>query len=122
MPTISTGMTAILCAVLLLSCGQGERVEIGDVRADQAVDVPIKTASPARRVDDPISRAPRVAAARMRREAARAAAHAAGVLPDPMLLPAGTKLECIGHFDNSKANPNNPEQGPSQHVPWAALH
>ncbi|MSR61173.1 MAG: redoxin domain-containing protein [Planctomycetes bacterium] len=38
------------------------------------------------------------------------------VLPDPMLLPAGTKLECIGHFDNSKANPNNPD--PSKVVSW----
>jgi len=33
------------------------------------------------------------------------------LLPDPMLLPAGTKLECIGHFDNSAANPNNPDPG-----------
>lgn len=37
------------------------------------------------RTGDPIAHAPRVAAARMRREAARAAASAAGVLPDPML-------------------------------------
>jgi len=33
------------------------------------------------------------------------------LLPDPMFLPAGTKLECIGHFDNSSANPNNPDPG-----------
>jgi hypothetical protein len=38
------------------------------------------------------------------------------LLPDPLLLPAGTKLECIGHFDNSKANPNNPD--PTQSVHW----
>jgi len=38
------------------------------------------------------------------------------ILPDPLLLPAGTKLECIGHFDNSKANPNNPD--PTQAVRW----
>ncbi len=85
MTSIATGMTFFLCAVLLFSCGQSERVATGEPRADQPVDVPINTASPARRVDDPISRAPRVAAARMRREAARAAAYAAGVLPDPML-------------------------------------
>jgi hypothetical protein len=33
------------------------------------------------------------------------------ILPDPLLLPAGTELECIGHFDNSQANPNNPDPG-----------
>ena len=38
------------------------------------------------------------------------------LLPDPMFLPAGTKLECIGHFDNSSANPNNPD--PSAAVRW----
>jgi hypothetical protein len=38
------------------------------------------------------------------------------LLPDPLLLPAGTRLECIGHFDNSKANPNNPD--PSKSVRW----
>lgn len=36
--------------------------------------------------------------------------------PDPMFLPAGTKLECIGHFDNSSGNPNNPD--PSATVEW----
>jgi hypothetical protein len=29
----------------------------------------------------------------------------------PRLLPAGTRLECVGHFDNSKGNPNNPDPG-----------
>ena len=38
------------------------------------------------------------------------------ILPDPLLLPAGTKLECIGHFDNSAANPNNPD--PKATVHW----
>ena len=83
--TITTSMTAFLCAVLLLSCSQSERVQSGDVRGNQPLDVPVIHASPVRRLNDPIARAPRVAAARMRREAARAAAHAAGVLPDPML-------------------------------------
>ena len=85
MTTITTSMTAFLCAVLLLSCSPNERVQTGDVRGDQAVDAPVQIASLVRRVDDPIARAPRVAAARMRREAARVAAYAAGVLPDPML-------------------------------------
>ncbi len=35
---------------------------------------------------------------------------------DPQFLPAGTKLECIGHYDNSKKNPNNPD--PSVAVHW----
>jgi hypothetical protein len=38
------------------------------------------------------------------------------ILPDPMLLPSGTRLECIGHFDNSAANPHNPD--PSETVTW----
>lgn len=38
------------------------------------------------------------------------------LLPDPLLLPAGTKLECIGHYDNSKDNPNNPD--PTKVVRW----
>ena len=38
------------------------------------------------------------------------------ILPDPLLLPAGTRLECIGHFDNSKDNPNNPD--PTKTVRW----
>ena len=35
---------------------------------------------------------------------------------DPMFLPAGTKIECIGHFDNSSGNPNNPD--PKATVRW----
>lgn len=38
------------------------------------------------------------------------------LLPDPMFLPAGTRLECIGHFDNSSGNPNNPD--PKASVRW----
>jgi hypothetical protein len=38
------------------------------------------------------------------------------LLPDPLLLPAGTRLECIGHFDNSSANPDNPD--PAATVRW----
>jgi hypothetical protein len=33
------------------------------------------------------------------------------VFADPLPLPAGTTLECIGHFDNSAENPNNPDPG-----------
>jgi hypothetical protein len=36
--------------------------------------------------------------------------------PDPQFLPAGTKLECIGHFDNSSGNPHNPD--PKSPVRW----
>ncbi len=36
--------------------------------------------------------------------------------PDPLFLPAGTKLECVGHFDNSSQNPNNPD--PKAAVRW----
>lgn len=38
------------------------------------------------------------------------------VLPDPLLLPSGTTLECIGHYDNSAGNPNNPD--PTKVVRW----
>ena len=31
------------------------------------------------------------------------------LLRDPLFLPGGTRLECIGHFDNSATNPNNPD-------------
>src|SRR5262245_3695735 len=37
------------------------------------------------------------------------------ILPDPLLLPAGTKLECSGHFDNAAATPNNPDQQAAVH-------
>ncbi len=38
------------------------------------------------------------------------------VYPDPKLLPAGTVIECIAHYDNSAKNPNNPD--PTQAVHW----
>jgi hypothetical protein len=38
------------------------------------------------------------------------------VLPDPLFLPSGTRIECIGHYDNSADNPNNPD--PSIAVRW----
>jgi hypothetical protein len=30
-------------------------------------------------------------------------------LREPLLLPAGTKIKCLAHFDNSKGNPWNPD-------------
>ncbi|MEQ1895507.1 MAG: peroxiredoxin, partial [Planctomycetota bacterium] len=38
------------------------------------------------------------------------------ILGDPLLLPGGTTLEIVGHFDNSAANPANPD--PSAKVRW----
>jgi peroxiredoxin len=38
------------------------------------------------------------------------------VLEKPLSLPAGTKIECTAHFDNSAKNPNNPD--PSRFVIW----
>jgi thiol-disulfide isomerase/thioredoxin/mono/diheme cytochrome c family protein len=35
-------------------------------------------------------------------------------LSEPRRLPKGAKLECVAHFDNSRANPNNPN-------PWAIV-
>ena len=35
---------------------------------------------------------------------------------DPLFLPTGTRVECIGHFDNSADNPNNPD--PEAWVAW----
>jgi hypothetical protein len=32
-------------------------------------------------------------------------------LESPLLLPAGTRIECTAHFDNSTNNPNNPDPG-----------
>ena len=34
-------------------------------------------------------------------------------LAEPKRMPAGTKLVCVGHFDNSKANPFNPDPAKS---------
>src|SRR5581483_5866364 len=38
------------------------------------------------------------------------------LLEQPLRLPAGTRIECTAHFDNSKDNPNNPD--PSATVRW----
>jgi len=38
------------------------------------------------------------------------------LLPDPLPLPVDTRLECIGHYDNSADNPNNPD--PTAEVEW----
>jgi peroxiredoxin len=37
-------------------------------------------------------------------------------LAEPMDLPAGTRFHCVAHFDNSDANPNNPD--PTKRVRW----
>jgi len=37
-------------------------------------------------------------------------------LAEPLLLKAGTKLEAIGWYDNSRANPHNPD--PESYVEW----
>lgn len=41
------------------------------------------------------------------------------VLDDPVLLPAGTKLESVAHFDNSANNPSNPN--PRVLVHWGDM-
>jgi peroxiredoxin/mono/diheme cytochrome c family protein len=38
------------------------------------------------------------------------------VLAEPLRLPAGSKVVCTAHFDNSKNNPNNPD--PTRKVHW----
>jgi peroxiredoxin len=38
------------------------------------------------------------------------------VLKERLKLPAGTRIECVAHFDNSEDNPNNP--GPDKWVAW----
>src|SRR5262249_26339762 len=37
-------------------------------------------------------------------------------LAEPKVLPRGTRIECLAHFDNSADNPANPD--PSQSVKW----
>lgn len=37
-------------------------------------------------------------------------------LEEPILMPAGTRIEAIGHYDNSTQNKANPD--PSRSVPW----
>jgi peroxiredoxin len=38
------------------------------------------------------------------------------ILAEPLALPKGTRIDCLGHFDNSKNNPYNPD--PSKLVRW----
>jgi peroxiredoxin len=38
------------------------------------------------------------------------------VLAEPMMLPKGTRVDCLAHFDNSEGNPYNPD--PSKLVRW----
>lgn len=38
------------------------------------------------------------------------------LLPDPLPVMAGARIECVGHFDNSENNPNNPD--PEAWVTW----
>jgi hypothetical protein len=37
-------------------------------------------------------------------------------LAQPLKLPAGARIECVAHFDNSADNPNNPD--PTKLVTW----
>src|SRR5690606_13745612 len=39
-------------------------------------------------------------------------------LAEPKSFPAGTKIRCVAHFDNSAGNLNNPD--PSKTVRWGA--
>ena len=41
------------------------------------------------------------------------------VLREPLLLPAGTRLESVAHFDNSVNNPSNPDASVS--IRWGDL-
>lgn len=40
-------------------------------------------------------------------------------LKQPMRVPAGTRIECVAHFDNSKENPFNPD--PTKEVKWGEM-
>jgi hypothetical protein len=40
-------------------------------------------------------------------------------LVKPLFMPAGTRIECKAHFDNSSDNPNNPD--PTQMVRWGDM-
>ena len=37
-------------------------------------------------------------------------------LAEPKVLPSGTRIDCLAHFDNSAENPSNPD--PSAEVAW----
>jgi peroxiredoxin len=38
------------------------------------------------------------------------------ILAEPILLPPGSRIDCLAHYDNSEGNPNNPD--PSKTVRW----
>jgi peroxiredoxin/mono/diheme cytochrome c family protein len=38
------------------------------------------------------------------------------ILSEPMILPKGTRVDCVAHFDNSESNPYNPD--PSKMISW----
>jgi hypothetical protein len=38
------------------------------------------------------------------------------MLKEPLKFPAGTKMHCVAHFDNSEQNPSNPD--PSKTITW----
>jgi hypothetical protein len=38
------------------------------------------------------------------------------VLKEPLRVPAGTRIECVAHYDNSSGNPYNPD--PDKEVRW----
>ena len=86
MTHIANLAAAFVGSLLIISCAKN-----ASLHREQTVphSLVASSTSPAvstkQHTNDPIAHAPRVAAARMRHEAARAAANAAGVLPDPML-------------------------------------
>ena len=38
------------------------------------------------------------------------------IMAEPLRIPAGSKIVCTAHFDNSRNNPSNPD--PSTAVKW----
>ena len=94
MGRIANGAIIFICAIFLACCARNdpplrEKNAAESRVASTSSSTPATPATPAttattatgaQRANDPIARAPRVAAARMRRNAAHAAANAAGVL------------------------------------------
>ncbi len=89
---IPQGLSALFCAVLLLSCSRSDPVRDHRLVSEEVSvphdPAPISTiAAPQPAVpDDVLSNAPAVRAARQRYQAAQARARLAGVLPDPMVM------------------------------------
>jgi hypothetical protein len=42
-------------------------------------------------------------------------------LNEPKLMPSGTVLDCVAHFDNSTRNPNNPDPAASVSFGWQSF-